>query len=260
LKEFQNQTEKLELSSPGKVLRNLLNSLTQKGENLWDNARFVLADVPLDGRETKKILPLGLWPSNPPMATLFIADYTKTSFTTPYREAAMLVHARSPLGHGRHCCWMAVDDDTALIYGRELLGYPKKMAALEFDEREGNIRAAVTRRGVKVMAMEARRGEPQNHPPPVFDYKTFNAGAMGQFFIMSPIWLFRPREVIHESYAAEVKLTLAASDYDPLTRLVAGEPRNGRIVVMDIPGSKYNLPVGIAGLSWFANTFYLRFR
>ena len=83
---------------------------------------------------------------------------------------------------------------------------------------------------------------------------------MGQFFIISPIWLFRPREVIHESYAAEVKLTLNLSDYDPISHLMAGEPRKGRIVVMDIPGSKYNLPVGIAGVSWFAQTFYMRFR
>ena len=77
---------------------------------------------------------------------------------------------------------------------------------------------------------------------------------------MSPLWLFRVREVIHESYAVEVKLTLNASEYDPISSLVVGEPRNSRIVVMDISGSKYNLPVGLAGVSWFANTFQLRFR
>jgi acetoacetate decarboxylase len=229
-------------------------------ENLWDNAHFVLADVPLDRREAKKVLPLGLWPSDPPLGTLFIVDYTKTSFTVPYHEAAMLIHVRTPLGRGLHCCWMVVDDDTAMIYGRELLGYPKKMAQFEFQELDGNIRATVTRRGAKVMDMEATRGKLQTPPSPVFDFKTFNAGAMGQFFIISPIWLFRPREVIHESYAAEVKLILNISDSDPISRLVSGEPRNGRIVVMDIPGSKYNLPVGIAGVGWFANTFYLRFR
>ena len=210
--------ETVELSSPGKVLKNLLNSFSGKGTNLWDNARFVLADVPLDRARVKKILPLGLWPSDPPRATLFIVDYTKTSFTVPYHEAAMLIHVRSPLGPGLHCCWMVVDDDTAMIYGRELLGYPKKMAQFEFQENVGNIRAVVTRRGVKVMDMEATRGGVQTPPPPVFDFKTFNAGAMGQFFIMSPIWLFRVREVIHESYAAEVKLTLNASEYDPISR------------------------------------------
>jgi acetoacetate decarboxylase len=252
--------ETMELNSPGKVLKNLLHSFSRRGENLWDNARFVLADVPVDGLRVKKILPLGLWPSDPPRATLLIVDYTQCSFTAPYHEAAMLVHVRSPLGFGRHCCWMTVDDDTALIYGRELLGYPKKMARFAFEETDGGIRAAVTRRGVEVLAMEAARGQAQSAPAPVFDFKTFLAGSMGQFFILSPLWLFRPREVIHESYAAEVKLTIAASDFDPISSLVTGGPTNGRIVVLDIPGSKYNLPVGVTGLGWFANTFYLRFR
>lgn len=48
--------------------------------------------------------------------------------------------------------------------------------------------------------------------------------------------MFRWREVIHEYYRADIKLTLNDSDFDPISRLVAGEPQNGRIVVMDIPG------------------------
>jgi acetoacetate decarboxylase len=156
---------------------------------------------------------------------------------------------------------MIVDDDTALILGREVLGYPKKMGVFEFDEKDGNIYASVSRRGVRVMAIEGKRGLPQDPKPPVFDIKTFNVGAMGQLFALNPIWMFRPREVIHESYGADIKLTLSDSDFDPILRLTAGEPQNGRIVVMDIPGNgAYMAPVGLAGPGWFGRTFNMRFR
>ena len=234
----------------------------RKHENTWDNARFVLVDVPLDYHEVKRILPWGMKPSDPPMATLFIVDYPKVSFPiVPYHEAAMLIHVSTPLGAGLHCCWMIVDDDTALILGREMLGYPKKMGDFEFDEKDGNIQASVSRRGFKVMDIKAKRGLPQVPKPPVFDIKTFNVGAMGQFFALNLIWVFRAREVIHESYQADIKLTLNNSGFDPISRLVTGEPQNGRIVVMDIPGDgAYMAPVGFAGPGWFGRTFNMRFR
>jgi acetoacetate decarboxylase len=246
-------------ASPLSLLRKLMEPM-RRGTNLWDNARFVLADVPLKKQEVKRILPLGLWPSDPPMGTFFIANYTKTSFTAPYHEAALLLHVRTILGAGVHCCWMPVNDDTAMIYGRELLGYPKKMARIEYEEGNGVVRGSVTRRGIKVLAMEGVRGPVQVPAPPVFNYKTFNAGGPGQLFGLNPVWLFRPREVIHESYSAEVSVTLNDSEYDPVARLVAGPPVRGRIAVTDIPGSKYNLPVGVAGPLWFMSTFFMRYR
>lgn len=233
---------------------------SSKGNKLWENARFVLADVPLDARETKKILPLGMRLTQKPTATLFIVNYTKTSFTVPYMEAAVLIHVRTPLGQGLHCPWMLVDDDTALIYGRELLGYPKKRGAFTFEENDGLINAGVARRATEVLRFETRVGQAQASPAPVFDFKTFNVGGMGQWFIVQPVWMFRPKEIIHESYEAESTVTIGKSEYDPIYKLVAGAPFNSRMVVMDIPGGKYNLPVGLAGFRWFVYTYYLRYR
>jgi hypothetical protein len=48
--------------------------------NTWDNARFVLADLPLDKRAVKKILPLGMWTGPDPKATLFICHYPEVSY------------------------------------------------------------------------------------------------------------------------------------------------------------------------------------
>ncbi len=230
--------------------------------NTWDRARFLLADVPLDYREVRRILPCGMRPSDPPMATLFICEYPEVAFPLfPYHEAALLIHVRTPLGAGRHCCWITVDDDTALVLGRELLGYPKKMGIFTFDEKKSVFDASVRRRGITVMSMKAIRGEREPSPKPVFNYRTFHVGGLGQLLALNPIWTFRPREVIHEYYRAEVTLALQESGFDPIARLVAGGAVNGRIVLMDIPGdTPYMLPVGMAGPGWFGRTFNMRFR
>lgn len=232
------------------------------GVKLWEDARFILADVPLDRGEVKKILPLGLTPEEPAIATVFIADYPKTSFTVPYKEAALLVHVKTLLGSGLHCPWMIVDDDTGLIYGRELLGYPKKFGKFTFDENNGKVTASVTRRGVEVLKMEAELRKKEESPAPVFDIKTFNVGGLGQFFMFQPIWMFRAKEEITESHSAKVKVEFNESEHDPIAALVSdtGAPINGRSVVMDILGSRYFMPVGIAGIRWFINNYAMRYR
>jgi acetoacetate decarboxylase len=251
--------EKLKFTTAGETLGNLGRVLRGKA-NLWENARFVLAQVPLDRGELKKILPCGLWPADPAVGTLFIVNYTKTSFTAPYKESGLLINVRTLLGSGVHCCWMVVDDDTALIYGRELLGYPKKMAEIAFEEKDNHVSASVSRRGIKLLSMDAEKGPAQSPAPPIFDRKTFNASGMGQLFLLNPVWMFRPREVIKESYSAAVSINLAESEYDPISKLISGPAISGRIAVSDIPGSYYQVPVGIAGPKFFANTFFMRFR
>jgi hypothetical protein len=79
---------------------------------------------------------------------------------------------------------------------------------------------------------------------------------------MNPILLFYPREVIHESSKAQIKLILNDSVFDPIARLVAGDPVSARIVRMDILlPPKYIFPVGFTGgWRWFLNTFNMRFR
>lgn len=234
---------------------------TARGAKLWENARFVLADVPLDRKETKKILPWCMSPGDNPKGTLFIVDYTKTSFSVPYHEAALLIHVKTPLGRGLHCPWMVVDDDTAMIYGREFLGYPKKKADFTFTENEGLITAGVTRRGVDVLRMETMSKARQPSPPPVFDFKTFNVGGPLQFYsLLQPVWLFRPKEIIHESYETTARVEVNDSEYDPIARLINGDPFNARMVVMDIPGAKYYLFAGLAGMIWYVHTYYMRYR
>lgn len=249
----------IEITTPWETMKRVRRAM-KNGVKMWEGARFILADVPVDKTRARRILPWGMKPVDPPRATLFIVDYVKTAFTVPYREAAVLLHVKTPFGRGLHCCWMVVDDDTAMVLGRELLGYPKKMAEIPFEESAETIQASVVRRGTRVLTMTGRKGVRQSPAPPIFDIKTFNAGGPGQFYMIQPIWMFRPKEVIHEYYSADVDVTIEESAYDPLAGLIDGNAVNGRIAVADIVGSHYQIPVGAAGPQWVMNTYVMRFR
>ncbi|MBN1663137.1 MAG: acetoacetate decarboxylase family protein [Deltaproteobacteria bacterium] len=232
--------------------------LAAKNSNMWDGARIVLCDVPIDKRQVKAILPLFMTPTKEAKATLFIANYVKNSFSVPYHEAALLLHVRTPLGRGVHCPWMIVDDDSAMIYGREHLGYPKKMGEFIFEETKTHIHASVKRRGVEILSMDGAMGKSETNPAPVLGMKTFNVRSPGQFFIFHPIWLFRAKETVTESYETPIKLTLNESVVDPIARLIDGNPFNGRMTVIDIIGGAYMLPVGLASFRWFVINHKLR--
>lgn len=236
------------------------NKPPKKKLKMFDNARLILADFSVNRKEANKILPLFMRLDAEPKATLFIVDYTKTSFSVPYHEAALLLHVKTPLGKGVHCPWMIVDDDLALINGREILGYPKKYAEIPIKEDNGHIEASVIRRGIEVLRFESTSKASQPSPEPVFDTKTFNIGGPLQLYIMQAIWMFRPIEVIRESYETEAKVVIKESEYDPIARYLTGEATNTRMVVMDITGGRYCFPVGVAGIKWFVHSFFLRYR
>jgi Acetoacetate decarboxylase (ADC) len=245
-----------------KALLSRFAALARMRVKLWENAYFLLIDLPLNPQAAKKILPLGMCLRRPYRATFFMADYTKTAFTIPYHECALLLHVRTPFGSGVHCPWMIVDDDTALIYGRELLGYPKKMGEFKYARKGNAMSAGLTRRGVPIFSVSAKQAAAEKAPAPVLGMKTFNFGAMGQFIAFNPVWLFKPNERIHESYRAEAELIIQNSICDPIKPLIAEytNPMPARMARIDILGSRIMLPVGITGFSTYANTYELRFR
>ncbi len=249
----------------GKNLSSMLKSqldMLRLKIKLWEDARFVLVDLPVDPNAANRILPACMWLRKPYRATLFIADYAKTAFTVPYREAALLLHVRTPFGSGVHCPWMIVDDDTAMIYGRELLGYPKKMGSFVFTEKGDTVKAGLARRGFELISVKLKKLGRETNPAPVLGMKTFNMGGMGQYTAFNPIWLFRPREVIHESYAAGAEVEIRPSPFDPIGSLFAGfrNPLPARYARVDILGSRSLLPVGLAGPRKYAATYELRYR
>jgi acetoacetate decarboxylase len=228
---------------------------------MWKDADMLLIDVPLNRELVKTILPCGLWPANPATGTLVLANYPVFPYGEPYHEAILMIHVRSILGEGWHCAWILVDSDTALIPGRELLGFPKKMGKFSYTRSKTGLNASLTRRGVKLMSVSARRGKPQVKPEPVLGRKIFNVGGPGQMVMFSPLLLFKVNENIHESYEAAVELKMNKSVYDPIAELISGPPVRARMVKLDLDDSAYYFMLWwTGGKDWYLNTFNMRYR
>jgi acetoacetate decarboxylase len=231
-------------------------------EYLWTNARLLAVEVPISRRAAVHLLPGALEPAEPPTATLFVADYPETRFGSTYREAGILLHAADEEGPALHCPWMVVDDDTALILGRELLGFPKKLAEISLDERGSRVVGSARRRGVEVLRVEADLGELEEDAPPLFGRRVVNV-------IGTPITglalveLPPTDESIYFSRRAQIKLALSSSDGDALGDLQAPPSAAGRYLKLDFgaagddPGAEPKL-IGEVDAAWTQRVLYAR--
>ena len=209
--------------------------------DIWTNARMAFADVPVDPKAVRDWLPWPLSLASPPRATVFIADYPKTTFGSVYREAAVLVHVRLFGVRMAFCPWMVVDDDRALILGRELLGYPKKMADIRFQEKGGELSASVLRHGVEVMRIEGAIGDVDAAPAPGIGRRAVNLRGL-MSFAPNHLLVFRPVETIHECRTLDARVTLRSSPDDPIG-VATGPAERASIRTCDIGSSLWQMPL-----------------
>jgi acetoacetate decarboxylase len=226
---------------------------------LWTRARLLAAEVAVSRPAAALLLPEALRLAEPPTATLFVADYPETRFGSVYREAAVLLHVSDDRGPALHCPWMVVDEDTALILGREVLGFPKKMAEIALEERGAHVVGTVRRRGTEVMRLEAELGAPEVDPAPLFAQRVVNVigtlvGGL-QLVELPPA-----QESIRASRRAEVKVTLASSDRDPLAELGAAPSGRARYLELDFgaEGGPQPALLGAVDAAWTERRFFAR--
>ncbi|NHI91659.1 MAG: hypothetical protein EAX96_04085 [Candidatus Lokiarchaeota archaeon] len=93
----------------------------------------------------EKILPPPLESISLPIAISFIANYPEASQGQPYLESALMIRCKFEGITGNYYLAMHVNDDRALVGGREVFGFPKKMAHLGM-KKEGNIIKATSER------------------------------------------------------------------------------------------------------------------
>ncbi len=209
--------------------------------DIWTCARMAFADVPVDPDAVRHWLPAPLRLASPARATVFVADYPETTFGSVYREAAVLLHVRLFGVPMVFCPWMVVDDDRALILGRELLGYPKKLATIDFAETGGRVVGAVTRRGAEVLRIEGAIGAAEPSPPPGIGQRTVNLRTL-MSFLPGHLLVFRPRETIHDCNRLDARVTLRSSADDPIG-IAAGDATAATIRTCDIGTSPLALPL-----------------
>ncbi len=191
-----------------RTLASLANLGTPRGY-MYRGATFFAAHVALDERLAERWLPPGLSLARPATATVFASHFPETTFGSVYDEAGIFFHVKRRLRRGVFCPWMVVTDDVALIVGRELLGYPKKLARVSFTYGSGSegseVHAEVERRGRVLLTMRGRIGEAVTDAPPMLGQRTLNvrgALAIGAQRLVT----FTPRERILEARRASAEV------------------------------------------------------
>jgi len=108
--------------------------------------------VLLDGAAPHDVLPVGLEQPQAPSRVVVFADYPDTTIG-PYREVVVLVGADRQASPGLFCPLIYVDSDAALCAGREIWGFPKKLADIEVEQDGNAVRARLVRGGVELLTL-----------------------------------------------------------------------------------------------------------
>ncbi|NVM38528.1 MAG: acetoacetate decarboxylase family protein [Candidatus Lokiarchaeota archaeon] len=180
----------------------------------------------------KHLLPPPLKPVKHPVVQAIIANYPKTNFGVIYKEAALFLFGEYDGVIGIYCLAMPVDNDMALIGGREVFGYPKKMSNIHFKRENKEFEGWVERHGIQFFELKAKLNNKPNAKDAMkilldlgLDPNKPGSITYNYKYFMSPLFKgfdYNPRLVREEITMqtsefimgeAEVKLT--ESEYDP---------------------------------------------
>jgi acetoacetate decarboxylase len=104
----------------------------------------------------RRLLPPPLKPTERPLAVAFVANYPKTNFGVTYLEGALFLRAEFDGEKGLYCLGMPVTNDMALALGREVFGYPKKIARIELKHNGKDVEGWAERHGVRFFEIRSK--------------------------------------------------------------------------------------------------------
>jgi acetoacetate decarboxylase len=222
----------------------------------WPDAWIASVEVSVRTEVAARWLAPGL--SSTGRASLFVAEYARTAFGISYRECGLLLHARHRGREVVSCAWMVVDDDTAMILGRELLGFPKKLAEIAIERTDDGAELRVARRGVTLLSL-SMHGATRSVPAPVFARPIVNV--WGPPGLPSVLLRLEVPERARETWCVRARLRTRSTIGDPLERLeMDADAIEGAITRTDVglaptrarwipPGIR---PVGLLSPAWLA--------
>nr|MDO8079524.1 acetoacetate decarboxylase family protein [Candidatus Freyarchaeota archaeon] len=223
----------------------------------------------------RKVLPPPLEPPPIPLGLAYVANFPKTTMMQSYSEAAIFLDAQFEGKPGNYCLAMPVDNDMAMAQGRELAGFPKKMAEISLEKRGKKIVGKVTRRGAEILKIRASLTEQELKPEQVYQLFAADKDERGMpiytylikgFPSLKPEGEFKPQLIYYETrllpkkveMITQIELTFGKSEVDPYHEIEIMEVEGG------IYGTFENTMVGGTKVGEFENpqslTPYLLYR
>lgn len=210
------------------------------------DAEMALVFFRTDPEVIKQIVPEPLKPSVEPSGMAFVARYPKTNFGSVYNEAGLFVNVEHAGELGGYCLAMPVTEDMALIGGREIFGFPKKIAdEISLERTENGVRGRCVRRGVELMnlsmpfkeeveaekAAEMMRALTSQKPAEgwkgiSYNFKFFPSPRLNDYDykprLVKQVTTFKPSSKIKLSFSFD--LMLKSSDSDSLAEIPVKGP------------------------------------
>ncbi|TFF63643.1 MAG: acetoacetate decarboxylase [Promethearchaeota archaeon] len=112
----------------------------------------------------ERLLPPLLEPESRPIAFAFIARYPSTNQGIPYNEGALILRCKYNGEQGNYYLAMPVTDDRSMIGGREIFGFPKKIANVHLERTADEVYAFSERLGTKNIEIKAKLTGKFNDP------------------------------------------------------------------------------------------------
>ena len=154
---------------------------------------------------------------------------------------------------------MVVDCDVALIVGRELLGYPKKLGEIDWTLAGNSIHGVATRRGTELISMRGTLGAVVENAPPILGRPHRNVRTSLGVAIPTMI-AFTPREEPIYVREAFLDVKIGGSERDPLHEMGFGRVLRSRLHRVNLKASPRGLPIPIRAVSpyWHLKQWLLR--
>ena len=130
-----------------------INEILKKKEaditSKFDNAEMLIMLWETKPEVVEHILPPPLEPAELPIALAFLAHYPTHSFGVGYYEASLIVRAQYNGVEGNYILAMPLTDDRGAFAGREVFGFPKKIANVYLERKGNEVYGYSERLGVK---------------------------------------------------------------------------------------------------------------
>lgn len=195
-----------------------------KPPHRWQGVRMIaLPFTPRDGA-VERILPPGM-ERNDGTGLITLISYPQTDGIHPYNELVVFLPVRVDGIAGNYVPYIYVTTDEALIAGREIAGFPKKIAQVDWSIDGDRVRGSVSRWGKTLLTVEGTihgplpsDGARAGATGPTFNYKLI-PGPAGEIEIeeitSTPVSL-----VPREQSVGQARVRCGPSDLDPLSDLI----------------------------------------
>jgi Acetoacetate decarboxylase (ADC)/SnoaL-like domain len=136
---------------------------TPEGGWKWEDTDVILVDFITDAKAAAAFLPEQMTtypiPEMPgkSLVKLLFADYRKTSIG-PYKELVVQIPALHQGKLSLYVPLIYVDSDRAIASGREMGGFPKKLATISMERYGSDWDAYLERDGTRIISLSSRRG------------------------------------------------------------------------------------------------------